>query len=101
VLAVTLVPLLSPHTEEHHLVVTLLPLVVATLRIHEAGTGTRVLYVAALVLIASRYSWNRFATEPPTVWSALSSMKVAGVLLLLIALLRLGHERADQRTVTA
>jgi hypothetical protein len=87
VLALTLIPLLSPHTEEHHLVVTLLPLLVAAFAIRDAGAGGRTAYVAALVLIASRYSWNRFAADHATVWTALLSAKVFGVLLLLGVLL--------------
>lgn len=93
VLALTLIPLLSPHTEEHHLVVTLLPLLVAALHIRDAGAGGRALYVAALVLVASRYSWNRFAADHATPWTALLSVKVVGVLLLLGVLLHLGDRR--------
>lgn len=93
VVAVTLIPLLSPHTEEHHLVVTLLPLLVAALRIRDADAVGRALYVVALVLVASRYSWNRFAADHAAVWTALLSAKVFGVLLLLGVLLHLGARR--------
>ena len=95
-LGLTLIPLISPFTEEHHLVVILLPLVLTALDLHTARPTMQACYVAALVLIASPYSWNRFALKSSPFLMPLLSAKIFGVLLLLFALAHVAAQQKDR-----
>jgi hypothetical protein len=78
--------LLSPLSEEPHLVLMIGPLAAAFLMLGEDATD-RVLWAAAFLLINLRYSLASFNAIPP--WLApLYYLKTAGVVSLLILLLR-------------
>ncbi|MDY6950050.1 MAG: glycosyltransferase family 87 protein, partial [Thermodesulfobacteriota bacterium] len=93
-LGITMIPLLSPNTEPHHLVVILLPLSFAALKIHTMAWRTKWVYALSVILLVSRYSWGRFASTGSVLLSPLLSLKMAGVLLLLMALTHLESKEA-------
>ncbi len=95
-IGLALVPVLSPHTTEHHLVPTLLPFFCAALWAVRADTATRAMYLAAVVLVVSQYSWVRFVGSSPALLDLLVSMKIGGVLLLLAVLFRAPAEVAAE-----
>jgi hypothetical protein len=83
-LVVTAVPLLSPLTEEHHLVVLLFPLALLLL---DSGEREFVLLENALLLgsvllLGSRYSLERFPAFNGGILSLLATGKILGVVCL-------------------
>ncbi len=99
---ITMIPILSPHTEPHHLVIIILPLLFAGMNISKTSGNAKVLFIASTVLIASRYSWNRFATAGGGLFMPLLSLKVIGVLFLLIVLIKTGSvQNSDIPTAQA
>ncbi len=80
-LGLTAIPLLSPLTEEHHLVVLLLPLLLLCLTEPERAERPWELgvLVASIVLLASRYSLARFPAFHTGVLSLLATGKLLGV----------------------
>jgi hypothetical protein len=82
--------LLSPLTEEHHLVVLLLPLFLLWLRAPagEMQTIDWTLLIASTLLLGSRYSFEQFPAFHQGPLSLLASGKLAGVALLAWALIR-------------
>lgn len=94
----TMIPVLSPHTEEHHLVITLLPLLYVGIKTGEIPKRVKLLYLISVVLIASRYSWSRFAIAGGTWFMPLLSLKVVGALLLLIVLIKIGSKQFPAKT---
>ena len=89
---ITMIPLVSPNTEPHHLVVILLPLIFASLYIKHAKLKTKLFFVISTVLIVSRYSFNRFAMSSDSIFTLLLSLKIIGVLMLLFVLIEMGTE---------
>ncbi len=80
-LGVTAIPLLSPLTEEHHLVLLLFPLFLLVLRDpgpqrQFADTG---LLILSILLLGSRYSLERFPEFHAGLLSLLSTGKLLGV----------------------
>jgi hypothetical protein len=90
-LAVTAVPLLSPLTEEHHLVILLFPLTLTLLARGDADLFSResLLLLGSVVLLASRYSLERFPAFHQGVPSLLATGKLVGTLCLAWLLTRL------------
>jgi hypothetical protein len=91
----TLIPLLSPHTEEHHLVPILLPLVFVSFYIQRMSFCMRFMYLISVVLIASRYSWIRLAPTNSIILAPLLSLKILGVLCLLIVVMNLKTSQSN------
>jgi GT2 family glycosyltransferase len=90
-LALAVACLVSPLTEEHHLVVLLLPLALLVLA-PGAGPRAGAALVAAAVLIGARYSLERFPALHAGLPSLLLAGKTAGVALLAWLLARPGPE---------
>lgn len=91
VLVVTAVPLLSPLTEEHHLVVLLFPLALILLArwdmpLWSVDGG---LVLASAILLASRYSLERFPVFHDGIPSLLAGGKLLGTICLAWLLTRL------------
>ena len=87
--------LLSPITEEHHLVVLLLPLTLLLLCESDVRSrpGELVLLVGTILLLGSRYSLERFPAFHHGLPSLLATGKLLGVIGLawvLMARLRMG-----------
>ena len=80
-LAVAAVPLVAPFSEEHHLVVLLLPLALLVLA-PDASTRASVALAAAAVLLGARYSLERFPALHAGLPSLLLTGKTAGAGLL-------------------
>ncbi len=89
-LGLTAVPLLSPLTEEHHLVVLLLPLMLLLLAVPWARMGPRdrILLVGSVLLLGSRYSLEQFPAFHQGALSLLATGKILGVGALAWALIR-------------
>ena len=89
-LGLTAVFLLSPMASEHHLVVLLLPLTLLLLAEPTASMkpSNLVLFVAAALLLGSRYSLEQYAAFHQGWLSLLSTGKVAGVVALSWLLIR-------------
>jgi hypothetical protein len=89
-LGVTAIPLLSPLTEEHHLVVLLFPL--ALLLLTPSGvaicSAERLALIAGILLVGSRYSLERFPIFQQGVLSLIATGKLLGVACLSWVLLR-------------
>lgn len=96
-LAVTMVPLLSPLTEEHHLVVCLFPfaLLLANRWDADVGAGESMLLLGSLLLIGSRYSLQRFPALQEGVLSLVGIGKVVGVSFLVWLLSRTVRRTAE------
>jgi hypothetical protein len=84
---ITTVPLLSPHTEEHHLVVLLLPIIWVSLNIYQANHTTKLLFLLSILLLVSRYSFARYAENTSQWLYPLLCLKSVGALFLLFTLL--------------
>jgi hypothetical protein len=98
-LGLTAILLLSPLTEEHHLVVLLLPLTLLLLAEPlPAGRSLEVGFlVVSIVLLGSRYSFDRFALLHQGLLSLLTTGKLLGVAgLAWILIRRLRHTSAGQ-----
>jgi len=80
-LAVAAVPLVAPFSEEHHLVVLLLPLALLVLA-PDASPRASVALAAAAVLLGARYSLERFPALHAGLPSLLLTGKTAGAGLL-------------------
>ena len=94
-LGLTAVLLLSPLSEEHHLVVLLLPVTLLLLRAEAFSARTRALLVLSVLLIAARYSLARFPALHAGPAALLMTGKMAGVAGLAYVLARrLREERA-------
>jgi len=98
-LGLTAILLLSPLTEEHHLVVLLLPLTLLLLA--EPVSARRLLELGSLavsiVLLGSHYSFERFALLHQGLLSLLTTGKLLGVVgLAWILMRRLRHTGAGQ-----
>jgi hypothetical protein len=83
-LAVTAIPLLSPLTEEHHLVILLLPLALLLMdgQERENVSVESMLLLGSVLLLASRYSLERFPVFREGVLSLLATGKILGVVCL-------------------
>lgn len=82
-LGLAAIPLLSPLTEEHHLVVLLLPLTLLLLAPEAPRTRIEAgLLIASVLLLASRYSLERFPPLHRGVASVLLEGKLLGVAAL-------------------
>jgi hypothetical protein len=95
-LAVTAIPLLSPLTEEHHLVVLLFPLTLALMDgwDMEGVTLESTLLLVSVLLLASRYSLERFPTFHGGFLSLLATGKILGVVCLAWLLTRFARYAA-------
>jgi hypothetical protein len=94
--ALAAMPLMSPLTEEHHLVVSLVPLLVALARVSAQASPVDVTLLAgATVLLAGRYSLESFPAFSAGVASLATTGKAAGSVLLLALLVRVA--RAPER----
>jgi hypothetical protein len=94
--ALAAMPLMSPLTEEHHLVVSLVPLLVAIARVSVHPSPADVaLLAAATVLLAGRYSLESFPAFSMGVASLATTGKALGSVLLLAVLVRIA--RAPER----
>ncbi len=89
-LGVTAIPLLSPFTEEHHLVILLLPLSLLLLggAVHNTKARDYFLPVAAVVLIGGRYSLEQFPVFHSGIPSLLATGKTIGAAILAWTLFR-------------
>jgi len=74
--------LLSPLTEEHHLVVLLLPLTLLVVDRTDPPLRPRdvVMLVASILLLGSRYSFERFPAFHQGILSLLMTGKLLGVI---------------------
>jgi hypothetical protein len=95
-LAVTAIPLLSPLTEEHHLVVLLFPLTLALMDgwDMEGLTPESTLLLVSVLLLASRYSLERFPIFHGGFLSLLATGKILGVVSLAWLLTRFARHAA-------
>ena len=95
-LAITAIPLISPLTEEHHLVVLLLPLALILLAKWDQDllSAESAVLLASVLLLGSRYSLERFPAFHEGVLSLLATGKLVGVLCLAWLLTRLLREPA-------
>jgi hypothetical protein len=86
----TAILLLSPFTEEHHLVVLLLPLSLLLLAEPPVPVGWKdqALLLTSILLLGSRYSFNQFPAFHHGPLSLLASGKILGVAALAWALIR-------------
>jgi len=82
----TMVPLLSPHTEEHHLVVLLLPIIWIILNIYRANYITKLFFILSILLLVSRYSYARYALNSSILLYPLLCLKSVGALFLFLTL---------------
>jgi glycosyl transferase family 87 len=90
--ALAAMPLLSPLTEEHHLVVSLIPLLFAISRVCALGGPADVALLAgATALLAGRYSLEGFPVFATGVASLATAGKAAGAGLLLAVIVRLAR----------
>lgn len=89
-LGLVAMPLLSPLTEEHHLVLLLLPLTLLLLREVDDPSLRRsgLLLAASVLLLASRYSLERFPLFHQGWLSLLLGGKLLGIACLFWCLLR-------------
>jgi len=91
-LGVVSVLVLSPMTEEHHLTIALLPLLLVVLMTPDFRSLNRMdyaLFVGCVLLVGSRYSLERFPVFHQGLPSLLMTGKTVGVLLLAWLLIRL------------
>ena len=88
-ICLSMIPLISPLTEIHHFSILLLPLLICANRIGHASQTGRICYVIGLLLIISRYSWNRFADNGHLFFTALLSMQAVGAYFIVLSLLSL------------
>jgi hypothetical protein len=81
-LGLTLILLLSPVTEEHHLVVLLLPLTLFVLDCNDPPLRPRdmAMLIASMLLLGSRYSLEQFPTFNQGILSLLTTGKLLGVI---------------------
>jgi len=95
-LAVTAVPLLSPLTEEHHLVVLLFPLALLLMTRGETDllSMENLLLLGSVLLLGSRYSLERFPVFHEGMLSLLATGKFVGTLCLAWLLTRLLRAQA-------
>ena len=93
-LVVTAIPLVSPLTEEHHLVVLLLPLALILLSRWdmEVLSGESALLLGSVLLVGSRYSLERFPAFHQGALSLLATGKLVGTACLAWLLIRLLRE---------
>jgi len=96
-LVVTAIPLLSPLTEEHHLVVLLLPLALILLARWEMAllSAESYLLLGSVLLLGSRYSLERFPVFHEGILSLLATGKLVGALCLAWLLMRVLREPAQ------
>jgi hypothetical protein len=89
-LGLTAVPLLSPLTEEHHLVVLLLPLMLPLLARSRVRMGPldRTLLVGSVLLLGSHYSLDQFSAFQQGPLALLAAGKLLGVAGLAWTLIR-------------
>ena len=87
-LGLTAVLLLSPLAEEHHLVVLLLPVTLLLLRVEALRAATASVLVVSVLLLAARYSLNRFPALHSGPAALLMVGKLAGVAGLAYVLAR-------------
>lgn len=82
----TMVPLLSPHTEEHHLVVLLLPIIWISLNIYRANHITKSFFILSILILVSRFSFVRYALNSSIWLYPLLCLKSVGALFLFLTL---------------
>ena len=88
-MAIAALPLAAPLTEEHHLVLLLLPILFAVAHAHELEPWWRTALVVAIVLLASPYSFESFGTFDHGLLSLVHGGKTGGAALLLAVVGRL------------
>lgn len=81
-LALAALPLASPLSEENHFPVLLVPLAFVLVRARELTTREAACFVGAVLLLASRYSLERFGVFSRGLPSLALAGKLAGVVLL-------------------
>lgn len=90
--ALAAMPLMSPLTEEHHLVVSLIPLLFAISRVATRAEAADVgLLAGATALLAGRYSLESFPFFATGVASLATAGKAVGAGLLLAVIVRLAR----------
>jgi hypothetical protein len=96
-LVVAVIPLLSPLTEEHHLVVLLLPLALILMARSEMDLFSveSFLLLGSVLLLGSRYSLERFPAFHEGILSVLATGKLLGTLCLAWLLTRLVRRPAQ------
>lgn len=99
-LVVTAIPLLSPLTEEHHLVVLLFPLALLLMARWdvEVLSTEGFLLLGSAFLLASRYSLERFPIFHEGIFSLLATGKVLGVACLAWLLTRAIRQPSEIRS---
>jgi len=80
--------LLSPLTEEHHLVLLLLPLTLLILSEPASNPADLILLVLAVLLLGSRYSFEQFSALHAGWPSLLMTAKLLGIAILTWLLIR-------------
>jgi hypothetical protein len=100
-LAVTAIPLLSPLTEEHHLVVLLFPLTLVLMANGETRfpSTESVLLLVSILLLGSRYSVERFPFFQQGVPALFATGKLLGTACLAWLLTRLARRAAPAESV--
>jgi hypothetical protein len=100
-LAVTAIPLLSPLTEEHHLVVLLFPLTLVLMAKGETRfpSTESVLLLVSILLLGSRYSVERFPFFQQGLPALLATGKLLGTVCLAWLLTRLAQHEAPSESV--
>jgi hypothetical protein len=100
-LAVTAIPLLSPLTEEHHLVVLLFPLTLVLMAKGETSFPSTegVLLLVSILLLGSRYSLERFPFFHQGVPSLFATGKLLGTGCLAWLLTRFAQHAAPSESV--
>jgi len=87
-LGLSAILLLSPLTEEHHLVLLLLPLTLLILSEPASNPADLILLVLAVLLLGSRYSFEQFSTLHAGWPSLLMTGKLLGIMTLTWLLIR-------------
>jgi hypothetical protein len=95
-LGVTAIPLLSPLTEEHHLVILLFPLSLLLLKFSEGrnSSADMLLLLVIVLLLGSRYSLEQFPVFSRGVLALLATGKLFGTACLAWLLMRMVRKTA-------
>lgn len=92
-----MVLVIAPLTELQHLTILLLPVILCTTNLSRLTGTARMCYFLGLVLVASRYSWNRFAESHSLLLTPLLSLPVLGAYLCALAVLLLRNTYSFSR----
>lgn len=96
---ICLILLVSPLTEEHHLMLTSLPIIIAICNLNQNRTTT-VLVILSFLLIAVRYSLISFSFFDTGIPSILHFGKTAGVFLLWYVFIRHMSSARNNNNIT-